>query len=117
MSNIARWRSTRIRLSKSCRTDCGCGQEHPFKSCSRTPPSPGPEGKPESYRSLCVLRRVAFNERTQNRIQHNAAFSRLSLSAFELDPPLIEAIEHLDAGHRILHALRPEHRFPSVACY
>jgi hypothetical protein len=47
----------------------------------------------------------SLDERPQHSFQPNLSFSRTSLSAFELDPSFIEAIEHLNPRLRILHAL------------
>jgi hypothetical protein len=44
-------------------------------------------------------------ERPQYRFQPDLSFSRTSLSGFKLDPSFIEAIEHLNARLRVLHAL------------
>jgi hypothetical protein len=38
-----------------------------------------------------------------------------SLSALEFNPAFVEAIEHLNAGCGVLHALRLEQRLPSLA--
>src|SRR3984893_16535341 len=55
------------------------------------------------------------DERSQNGFQFHVALDDVGFLAFEGDPAFIEPVEHAHARQRILHALRPEQRFPGVA--
>src|SRR3984957_8853164 len=59
--------------------------------------------------------RPAFDKLLQHGSQLDFSFSRASLSALEFNPAFVEAIEHLNAGCGVLHALRLEQRLPSLA--
>jgi len=50
----------------------------------------------------------AFYQRLQHGFEGDLSFSRAGVAVLELDPALIEAIQHPDAGCGILHALRLE---------
>src|ERR1700722_16362912 len=58
---------------------------------------------------------LAFDKPLQHGSQLDFSFSRTSLSTLEFNPALVEAIEHLNAGCGVLHALRLEQRLPSLA--
>src|ERR1700729_2436071 len=57
----------------------------------------------------------AVDKRFQHRFQNNFSLSRTGFAALELDPALVEAVKHPNAGCGIFHALRFEQRFPSFA--
>src|SRR5580700_948291 len=57
----------------------------------------------------------AFYELLEHGSQLDFSLSRAGLAALEFNPALVEAVEHLNAGHGVLHALRFEQRLPSLA--
>src|SRR5580693_1208460 len=58
---------------------------------------------------------LGFDEPLEHGSQLDFSLSRARLTALEFNPAFVEAIEHLNAGHGVLHALRFEQRFPSLA--
>src|ERR1700680_3833404 len=56
----------------------------------------------------------ARDELLQHCLQLGVTFARTLLAILELNPALVEAIEHLRAGRRVLHALRREQSLPGV---
>src|ERR1700689_172396 len=49
---------------------------------------------------------------SQNRREFNDTLHQGSTTAFELNPSLVEPVEHPDARHRVPHSLRFEQSFP-----
>jgi hypothetical protein len=50
----------------------------------------------------------AFYQRLQHRFEGDRSFSRAGVAVLELDPAVVEAIQHPNSGCGILHALRLE---------
>ena len=50
----------------------------------------------------------AFDQRLQHGFEGDLSFSRAGVAVLELDPALVEAIQHPNSGCGILHALRSE---------
>src|SRR4051794_8400686 len=55
------------------------------------------------------------NELAYHRIQGYVTLDDIAAASFEVDPPFVEAVEHADARHRVLHALLLEHIAPGIA--
>src|SRR5271155_3798796 len=54
---------------------------------------------------FCARRSIsAFEKGFEDGFKRNFAFADLGWPAFEVDPALIEAIDHVDAWSRVLHA-------------
>ena len=51
----------------------------------------------------------------ENGFERDPAGAVLRATPFEIDPTLVETIDHADAGQRMLHSLRVEQRLPRVA--
>src|SRR5258708_11518655 len=56
-----------------------------------------------------------LDEPLQHGFQRDFSLTRTSLSALELDPAFVEAIQHSNTGRGILHPLRSNSGFPSLA--
>src|SRR5277367_675802 len=55
------------------------------------------------------------DEGFQNGLKVNASFLRVGFPALKINPAFVETVQHPDAWHGILHALRLEQRLPSLA--
>jgi hypothetical protein len=106
---MPRRRKTGTRRSERVR----CG-ETTSASVSCVTPEFDPLPETATSEGSNFARQLTLHQPLQNLFQIDFAFERTGLAAIELDPTGVEAIEHLDARRRILHALRCKQGFPTI---
>ena len=65
-------------------------------------------GRTRKPRLNARLLAFAFYQRLQHRFEGDLSFSRAGVAVLELDPAVVEAIQHPNSGCGVLHALRLE---------